>query len=146
MPTVLGDPYNMTIGRTPPHMSPEDEIIWNVWRNQYLRHDDKLYFDVRLGDGLSVAQDVTENVAKGWTELTQKRADLIVDRGDEWWIVEFRNQATANAVGRLLMYSALFKQDIPKQLPIKLILVTNRTDDELARLAINYKIDYVSTI
>jgi len=142
MPTVLGPAWNKSIGRTPPHMSKEDERIWDRWKDTHLTDNYILYFDVGLGDGIKPPAGIDANIAAGWIRDTQKRADLIVNTGRKWWIVEFRDNATANAVGRLLLYNELFKQDLPLQQPVELILVTNRNDPDLKKLSIIYNIDY----
>jgi len=142
MPTLLGEPYKVTMSRTPPGMSPEDERIWMDWKNSMLKPEYNLYFDCGLGDGVPAPKDTSPEMARMWLLNTQKRADLIVDTGKEWWIVEFRYMATSNAIGRLQMYKMLFIQDPIKVQPVKLILVSNRFDPDLNRLANDQDIRY----
>lgn len=123
-------------------MSAEDEIIWNSWKQTNLTDEMDLYFDVGLGDGIQPPAGIDPDIAEGWIRNTQKRADLIVYTGSDWWIVEFRYNATANAVGRLLLYEMLFIEDLPKDQPITLILATNRYDKDIKKLCDKYRIQY----
>ena len=127
-------------------MSPEDNLIYESWKAKNLNASMKLYFDVGLGDGVKPPAALDQNMIRGWLYNTQKRADLVVDTGEECWIVEFRFEASSNAIGRLLMYRKLYLQDPIFKYPLKLILVSNRYDNDLAGLAQDTKIESYGVI
>jgi len=142
MPTILGTKYPPTFGARPPRMSQEDFPIWSRWYNT--NHDDALalYFDVGLGlpDELPDSDDA--NQLLGWIRNTQKRADAIIERQRDVLIIEMRFNAQMNALGRLRGYQILLEDDNPFGKPIIPVLVTNKRDSEVARLAEDLKIVY----
>jgi hypothetical protein len=139
----LSTPVDITSGRVPPRMSPEDYKIWERYKPQLNDLEILYYFDVGLGDGRPVPPNTEANIAEMWLRNTQLRADMVIDNLDEYTIVEFRHHASANAIGRLLIYQMLFKEDIPALKPVKLRLVTDVDNDELRRCCNLYWIELI---
>lgn len=142
MPTLLGSKYPPNFGGHPPRMSAEDFPIWQRWFPS-IRHSARaLYFDVGLGlpDDLPHSEDV--NQLLGWIRNTQKRADAIIERAGDVLLVELRYNAQLNALGRLQGYQLLLEDDNPFGKPVVPVLVTNKKDSEVARLAELHRIAY----
>jgi len=123
-------------------MSQEDFPIWRAWYPSVKESALALYFDVGLGlpDELPQSDDAEQLL--GWIRNTQKRADAIIERASDVLLVELRFNAQLNALGRLLGYVQLLKDDNPFSRSVIPILVTNRRDTEVERLAISQKIVY----
>lgn len=142
MPTNLGRPFMPVITRIPPHMSPEDIVIYRRWAISGLKNALRQYFDVSLG--LIDVPDSTASpeIKAMWVRLNQKRVDAIIEYEDHIKLIEFRHNATPNAIGRVLAYKMLWKDDpvIPK--PFKMAIVSNRYDKEVDRLSIAMDIIY----
>jgi hypothetical protein len=129
----------------PPHMSALDYPIWKTWAPSQSSRWHALYFDVALGPGADTSAAPDAAHAAMWTRLTQKRADVVADAGDHWELIELRHAANANALGRLLLYQHLWIQDPPDTRPLKLILVTDHPDPDIAPLLPQHNITYVVT-
>lgn len=144
MSTALGVRWPATIGRTPPHMSLEDEEIYRRWWPRHASSAIASYYDVRVGKGAARAlpTDAPGNYASGWIALTQKRIDHLAEFEKELWIIEYRHAATSNAIGRLLQYKLLWEEDPVIRKPVRLWLITNYHDPDLAELAKAQRVNY----
>lgn len=135
MPTILDRPYPPNFAARPPRMSAEDFPIWTRYYPRIQDSVRELYFDVGLGlpDELPISTDAAQLL--GWIRNTQKRADVIAVREVDVLLIELRYNAQLNALGRLRGYKLLLDDDNPFSLPIIPVLVTNRRDSEVARVA-----------
>lgn len=143
MPTVLGTSFSKTWEGIPPHMSTEDLIIWKDYKSQAIKNSINIYFDVGIGGETRVPPGTTPEMALMWLRNTQKRIDVLIEEETRWIIIELRARAQASAVGRLLQYFDLFKDDPPNNKPIFLRLITNNEDRDTKRLAEKMGIDFV---
>jgi hypothetical protein len=135
MPTTLGPPFQPDFPGLPTGISLEDLQLWWRYRPQLPTDTTSLYFNVRLGDGKPAGANVDAEWRNYWYTVTSKRADVIVQTPTEIQIIELRNNATANAIGRLLMYRTLWNDDPPLPGTARAILVTNLHDPDVARQA-----------
>lgn len=142
MPTILGRPYALKTDLWPPHMSPEDYAIFRRWASSAFQRALKVFYDVGLGAGADYPKDTNVEMVRMWTKVTQKRADMVIEYEDKVALVELRDGATANAVGRLLVYKMLWYEDPVITKPLTLYLVTNRYDKEIERLCKSVDITY----
>lgn len=135
MPTTLGNPFSPTWGGVPPHISGEDLALWYSFRDTIVKDSLRLYFDVGLGGQTIVPEGTSPEMALMWLRSTQKRIDVLIEKEDKWIIVELRARAQASAVGRLLQYQKLWKDDPPNLKKVDLMLVTNSVDQDTKDLA-----------
>ena len=142
MPTILGPRFTRDYTGYPPRMSPEDYEIWRRWWPSQKDNAVAVYFDVGLGlpDELPPATDA--NQLLGWIRNNQKRADAIIERSTDVLLIELRFNAQLNALGRLHGYKVLLEDDNPIRKPIIPVLVTNRRDSEVYRIAQELRIAY----
>jgi hypothetical protein len=144
MPTILGAAFSSSFTGYPPRMSQEDIEIWRRYFPTVREGALLLYFDVGLGlaDELPAIEDANQML--GWIRNTQKRADVMIERAARVDLIELRYNASSNAVGRLLMYWKLLREDNPFRKPIRPILVTNRFDSEVAGLCGQTGVEFVA--
>jgi len=142
MPTDLGRPFSPIITRVPPHMSPEDTPIYRRWAVTGLKNALRQYFDVGLGYVEVPDRSLSPEIIKSWIRINQKRADAVVEYEDHVKIVEFRHEVTPNAIGRILTYGMLWKDDAVIEKPYKLLIVSNRYDKDVDHLASSIGILY----
>lgn len=143
MPVDLKRRFPPTFTGRPQQISALDLQLWLMYR-QLLPEDTRaLYFDVGLGAGRPAPPHTDPTTAAQWRAITQKRADVVVELPDHWRLVELREQAQANAIGRLLVYRTLWLDDPPDQRPLELQLVTNVDDPDVRRIARDNQIDYL---
>lgn len=84
-----------------------------------------LYFDVALGTGAPVPEGTAPDVARAWTRMTALRADVVVEFADRWLIAELRGHAGVSALGAVLSYIQLWRQDPPDPRPVDGVIVTD---------------------
>jgi hypothetical protein len=135
MPTILGNRYEPNFTGYPPRMSAEDFPIWQRWYPTIKDTALALYFDVGLGLPDELPESTDANQLLGWIRNTQKRADAIIERAQDVLLVELRFNAQLNAIGRLQGYKILLQDDNPFRKPIIPVLVTNKPDSEVRRVA-----------
>lgn len=142
MPTQLGIAHNPKTSYYPPGLSREDHFLYAHWRERGATGALSFYFNVRMGKGRDPGPDCDPEVAGWWYQCTAKRADLVADYEDRVEIVEFRFNASSNAIGRLLCYKQCWEEDpvIPK--PLVLRLVTNIYDRDVETLCKQFAIFY----
>lgn len=142
MPTLLGTLWPVDLVRRPPRMSPEDTEIWQRWWPHHQSGAVGLHFDVGLGEGKVAGLSGSKEELFAWLRNTQKRADVLIVYPDGIDLVEVRFVASVNAVGRLLAYRKLYKED-PAAGPLKVTrLITNLRDDDVAALSAENHIAY----
>lgn len=128
--------------RKPEHISPEDYLIWLRWFPKQRARVRRMWFDVGLGEGRPSPPGASIAEQFMWLRLTQKRADVIVEYDDAIEIVELREAAQSSAIGRLLMYAELWKKEAQIDKPLRLRLVTNVFDQDVALAAKAAGIEY----
>lgn len=144
MPTTLGPAFEPSYAGLPTHISSEDYSLWLRYRTRIRPEARRLYFDVRLGGDAALAAGNAVGFGNFWYSVNAKRADVVIDYGDRVRIVELRNNAQANAVGRLLTYKLLWLQDPKLQGSPELELVSNTTDPDVAAACAAYGITYTT--
>jgi len=128
MPTDLGPLYPATFRGKPPHISPEDYLIFDRWWPTWSKGVTATYFDVGLGKGVPIPPGTPPNYAKMRTRLSQARADIVAIKSNQLWIIELRFQANTNAVGRVLGYKTLYLEDPILGKDVHLLIVSNLAD------------------
>lgn len=143
MPTSIFQTEGPDYGGTPRRMSTEDVRLWWRWRQVDKTPWLKFHFDVGVGPGRD-AGEVTDPRLRGmWQTSTQKRIDVLAEAPAFVAIVELRQHAQPNALGRLLVYKDLYLQDPLDERPVELWLVTDTPDPELARISRGFGVHYV---
>ena len=135
MPTVLGPAYAPDFVGRPPGLSRNDLLLWQHWIPTVRHQISRAYFNVRLGVGKPAPSTGDPTMDRLWIELTQKRADAVLVATPEVWIVELRDTAELSSLGRLAAYGVLWAQDPVLPGLVRLLLVTNQPDPDLAAAA-----------
>ena len=143
MPTTLGTPFARTWEGVPPHMSGEDLDLWQKYRTTAIKNSIHLYFDVGLGGQTEVPPGTTPEMATMWLRNTQKRIDVLVEEEKKWVIIELRARAQSSAIGRILLYSDLWKLDPPNDKPVELRIVTDTEDRDVRVLSEKLGITFI---
>ena len=143
MPTILGNPYPQTWEGVPPHMYGEDLGLWYKYRPTVIQKALRIYFDVGLGGQMEVPPETPPEMAVMWLRNTQKRIDVLIEEEKKWIIIELRARAQASAIGRLLQYFNLWKEDPPDNRTVELRLITDTVDQDTKNLAEKLGITFV---
>lgn len=124
-------------------MSTEDSILWTKYRTEAIKNAVHIYFDVGLGGQTTVPPGTSPEMARMWLRNTQKRIDVLIEEPTRWVIIELRPRAQASAIGRLLQYFDLWKEDPPNTKTVELRLVTDTTDQDTKKLAEKLGITFI---
>lgn len=140
MPTDLGPLFPADYTGMPPHMGSNDFAIWQRYHAVYGGRYLGFYFDAAVGQGAEIPEGTEEKLARTWTRLTQKRIDVIGIRNDAVWIIEVRDSAGTSALGAVLSYVHLLRNDNPFSLPLRAAVLTDHTDRDMKAVMRDYGI------
>jgi len=124
-------------------MGTRDFIIWQRYHTFHWESFQKFYFDAAVGLGAAMPADTPDKLAKHWTRLTQKRIDVIGIRKDAVWIIEVRDSAGTSALGAVLSYMHLIRDDNPFSLPLRGAILTDHADRDMRAVMKDYGIQLI---
>ncbi len=129
----------------PARMAPEDFEIWKRWFPTVREGTVRILFDVGVGEGRTIPANTEPAFEFMWLRNTQKRIDAVLEREDEFWIVELRFAAQTSAIGRVLTYKRLWDKDSLKidPRPSVAFIVTNAEEPDVRETAEALGIRYV---
>lgn len=126
-----------------PHFVRDDAAIWERYLSRFGHTFDYFWYDVRVGRGADHPAIWEKKWADAWWNLTAKRIDVVGFRPQEIVIIEVRTNAGVGAIGNLIAYQDLFIADYHPEKAVKLMLITNRYDHDLAAVCAKQGIEYV---
>ncbi len=131
MPTTLGQEYSTSWRGKPPHMLAPDIPIWYRFLAEHAPDFEKLYYDCLLGGVAIIQKQLNDPMARMSRALLAKRADAIAETNDQTWLIEVSASPGMRALGQLLTYHELWKQDPQISKPIRLVLVADSIDPDI---------------
>lgn len=127
----LGDAQKPIIMPHYPHMLAEDTMVWS----KFLRADKvkiaRVWYDVRIGSMVFTGNDMSKMEAKISAGLTRKRIDAVVEVDGNTWVVEVKPYANMYAVGQIITYVRLFRQEYKFLGELSAVIVCDDYDDDL---------------
>ena len=127
----------------PPGMPSGDFQVWNRWREKAASLFDRLYFNVRVGEPVPVADDLPPEIKAMAVALSRRRIDVVGGKGTDWALVELKQDAGAEALGQILMYKALWLSDPPDARPVSMSVVTNSFNKDMNIACNFYDVEYI---
>lgn len=118
-------------------MHGNDLAIWSQYLMQGGNRLAPFEYDVPVGHGVRMPPDATAMQLKVAADLTTKRIDVLAKRPTMTVIIEVKYRAGASAVGQLLTYGQLYRQDNPDAPPIVLLLVTDELQPDMREVFSN---------
>jgi len=118
--------YNFDISTYYPHMKPADVHLWEKFIRANAGFFDSVDYDVPVGPAPEWLNIENEELAKKEMPLYQKKIDVIGYKNDIVWLVEVKPFAGSDALGQILSYEILYKKDYPNIKNIRLLVITNR--------------------
>lgn len=141
MPTILGPKYSIDWRGKPPHMLKVDIPIWYRFLEKYGSQFNSLYYDCLLGGPHLTPREEKDPLLRMWRFNTSKRADVIVETKDEVWIIEVTSEPKVRALGQLMMYKRLWKEDPKSNKSLKVVLVCDRVDADVVAASSTYGVE-----
>jgi hypothetical protein len=124
------------------HLLPHDAPILTAYLTEHGHRYTFIDFDLRVGAGRDPGPDFDNNIRMMALDLSRRRCDAVGWDGTTGTIIEVTNAAGTTALGQLITYANLYKQDHPNQTPPHLIIVarTMQTDMATAYTALGIEI------
>lgn len=94
-----------------PHMLAGDTEVWSRFLEDPPFIIKGVIYDYHVGRPVNVgpgADLITKQIAAG---LGQKRVDVVMWADGMWWVVEVKPRAGMTALGQVITYARLFKQE-----------------------------------
>ena len=131
MKPELGSPFSPEWEGIPPAMPTGDLGIWLRYRTQLVGMYDKVYFNVRVGEPVPIPEGLPPEIEKMAIETSRRRIDVVAEGILDWLLIELKFQASADALGQILMYRALWLSDPPDNRPVSMAIVSDRENKDL---------------
>lgn len=117
-----------------PHMSPREEELWDqylVWcPHRFL----SLIYDLHLGDSAPIDPTWEPWVVDLVMATSRKRVDVIGETEKEIIIYEVKDRADMSALGQLLSYESLYREEYQPTKPVKKVVITDRLGYSMSRI------------
>ncbi len=126
-----------------PHMLPAEVRRWDAFLEQHGLPVGVVSYDVHLGDGAEIDSAWPAWMASMVRSLSTHRVDVVIERPYEVVIVEVKGIAGMGAVGQLLGYEALWLRDRGTDRSVRLLLVCERMEADMAGVFAFYEIEVV---
>ncbi len=115
-----------------PHMIGEDSAVWSRFIIKFPEYFDTVDYDMRVGRGSKVLPEESEKYNNYWTQLTQKRIDVVGYKNNFVTLLEVKKRASLFTLGQILGYKFLYQRD-HKEIPLvrTLIICSSITPDDI---------------
>jgi hypothetical protein len=128
--TLLGPGRKAIVAPHYPHFLTEDTSVWTKFLKTDAHRIKEVWYDIRVGMPVFVgvgADDVDRRIAAG---LTRKRIDVVCQVGEGFWVVEVKPYASMLALGQVLTYVRLLREEysVPGEV-IPVIVCDNHDED-----------------
>jgi hypothetical protein len=113
------------------HMMVEDTIVWTKFLESKFVEIKEVWYDVRVGMPVLVgdgSDDTLNRIAAG---LTRKRIDVVASVGGGLWVIEVKPYANMYAVGQVITYVRLFKQEYTSPGRVVPVIICDDYDEDL---------------
>ncbi len=128
----LGTPFDTKWEGVPPAMPAQDYALWQRYRLKITDYFERVYFNVRVGEPIPVAEDLPPEIKAMGEAVSRRRIDVVLGRLTSWHLVELKYNAGAEGLGQILMYCALWKSDPPDDRLVVPVIVSNVANKDLA--------------
>jgi hypothetical protein len=78
--------------------------LWRKWLELYEDRFESFEYNVRIGQGIAAPAGISEEWAKIWQMLTQKRIDVVGERENQTWVIEIEERPGARTFGQVGLY------------------------------------------
>lgn len=118
-----------------PGMNPREIVVFNNWLLLHYHDYTGFDFNVRVGVGTDPGPTYDESSRRQFIQNTQKRIDVVAWKDSNPTIIEVKDRAGLSSIGQIIGYSHLWKADnLSGPIP-SLLLVFNRTDNDVIMVA-----------
>lgn len=120
-----------------PHMFPNDIIIWERFLLKHANEFTGFDYDIKVGSVPKFPDGLDTGIYKAGEILWKKRIDAVGHKADELIIIEVKPNAGPSAIGQVLGYVQLYRDEIKPAQKVSGMIVTDRPDLDLYKIAEN---------
>ncbi len=132
----------MALGHTRfPHLSQADAAVWatylafNAWRYSALD------YDVSVGGKAADRASLGSGLLPMWRSLLKKRVDVVGWTAEALEVVEVKPLSSMAALGQVLTYAHLLREEREFRLPLLPVVVCARQDPDLEGVFLSFGVD-----
>jgi hypothetical protein len=99
-----------------------------LWTKFLEEHGNEYYnykYDIHLKKPIKIPEGMPKEYAADAIHLSSLRIDATMETKNEIYVVEIRPDATASAIGNLILYRFLYKMEFQPTKTVKMMLITN---------------------
>lgn len=115
-----------------PHMLAEDNAVWSKFLEQNFELLTEVWYDVRVGKPVEVADGATDMEKRIALGLTRKRIDVVAISGGNFWVIEVKPYASMLALGQVISYARMFALQFEIKQRVIPVIVCDSLDQDLA--------------
>ena len=116
-------------------LRPEDVAIWERFIDKYPAYYESVEYDFKVGSGREYPSHFGEVIKNGATEHSRKRVDVIGYKGNEIHVIEVKPNASGNALGQVVEYTVLFREQYHGTETIVPVILTDITHPDTEHVA-----------
>jgi len=114
-----------------PGMNPREVVVFNNWMARHWQEYTGFDFNVRVGKGTDPGPTFSDEARRQYVMNTQKRIDAIAWKDVVPTLIEVKDRAGLSSIGQIIGYKRLYMSDNPVSPVPLLLLVYNRTDNDV---------------
>lgn len=114
-----------------PHLAGSDISVWDAWIRLFGPLFQGFDYDYHVGQGLEPDKDAPYPLQAMWTQLTQKRIDVLGYRSKSLWVIEVKDRPGIAAIGQVVGYSILLARELHPCPPLIPCLVSSVIEPDI---------------
>jgi hypothetical protein len=118
-----------------PGLLPREIIVLRAWLRLHESEYDRFDFNYRVGTGFDPGPSISASIRQMAIDNSKKRIDAVGYQGNSVTLIEVKDRAGFSAVGQLVGYLHLWQVEHPTDAAPRLLLVVNRTQQDIGLVA-----------
>ena len=114
------------------HMRRSERDVFRLFESLQPLGDADYTFDLHLGEGMPPDPNWPPYLIAMTKALTQRRVDVVARTPDQLWILEIKPRSGASAIGQLVLYQTLYRQEYPQDLDPNIGIIALRDGFDLS--------------
>ena len=125
---ALGKSQMPVVMSSYPHFLAADTDVWSRYLADPVVPIKEVWYDVHVGSAVELAPSADEMDRRIAAGVTRKRIDVVARIGNGFWIIEVKPIADQQALGQILNYTRLFRQEFPVPGEVFPVIVADEVD------------------
>ena len=125
-----------------PHLSEKETAIWNRFITKYPDKYGRVDYDVTVGTGHELPDDLDEPWKSNARYLGKYKIDCVAYARGKHYVIEIRPNAGPSALGSTLSYAVLYESEKDFKVEAEPVLITDVERPDMRRLCEEHDIEY----